>query len=292
MRREPSNPSRCLVSYAAAAMEAKWNAIRPEGVFSRLQNLRARRPLVQNITNFVAMTVSANVLLALGASPAMVHAAEEAEDFAGIASSLVINIGTLTPAWVASMKIAAHEYGKLSKPWVLDPVGVGATKLRNETAASLIALKPAVIRGNAGEILALAGTLGGGKGVDSLAGSDAAIAPAISLARSTGALIAVTGETDYVTDGQQVISVSGGHALMPQSTAIGCALSAVVAAFVADGEPMEATVSALAVYAAAGAIAGSRVKGPGQLPAELCDALYNLNAADLAANMKISKVQS
>ncbi|MCB1456901.1 MAG: hydroxyethylthiazole kinase [Nitratireductor sp.] len=264
----------------------------PEAAFSRLESLRARRPLVQNITNFVAMTVSANVLLALGASPAMVHAAEEAEDFAKIASSLVVNIGTLTPAWVASMQVAAAEYLRLGKPWVLDPVGVGATRLRNETAASLIQLKPAVIRGNAGEILALSGSMGGVKGVDSTAGSNAAIAPAISLARSSGAIIAVTGETDYVTDGQKVISVAGGHALMPQSTALGCALSAVVAAFVADNDPVDATVSALAVYAAAGAIAGRRVRGPGHLPAELCDALYNLTTADLSANMKISQVQA
>ena len=264
----------------------------PDAVYADLEALRARRPLVQNITNFVAMTVSANVLLALGASPAMVHAAEEAEDFAAIASSLVINIGTLTPAWVASMKIAAAEYSRLSKPWVLDPVGVGATRLRNETAASLIALKPTVIRGNAGEIMALSGSMGGVKGVDSTAGSNAAIAPAISLARSSGAVVAVTGETDYVTDGQKVISVSGGHALMPQSTALGCALSAVVAAFVADNDPFDATVSALAVYAAAGAIAGRRVNGPGHLPAELCDALHDLTAADLAANMKISQVQA
>ncbi|MEZ5790466.1 MAG: hydroxyethylthiazole kinase [Nitratireductor sp.] len=136
------------------------------------------------------------------------------------------------------MKTAAREYGKLSKPWVLDPVGVGATKLRNETAASLIQLKPAVIRGNAGEILALAGSFGGARGVDSTAGSQAARASANELARSTGAIIAVTGEIDLVTDGQDVVSIAGGHGLMPRSTALGCALSGVVAAFAAVSKPL------------------------------------------------------
>jgi hydroxyethylthiazole kinase len=263
------------------------NPTDPAAIFDCYRRLRETRPLVQNIANFVSMTISANVLLAAGASPAMVHAAEEAEDFSAIASSLSINIGTLSPDWVRSMKIAAECYGRRGKPWLLDPVGVGATRLRDRTAAELIALRPTAIRANAGEILALAGQIGATKGVDSTAGSNAAVGAAIRLAQSAGAIVAVTGETDYVTDGQKLVAIEGGHPLMPLSTALGCGLSSLCAAFLAVAEPMEALVSGLTVYAAAGKIAGSGLKGPGHLPAELCDALYNLREAEIAANARV-----
>src|SRR5579871_5777149 len=185
-----------------------------------VNELRARRPLVHNITNYVAMTISANVLLALGASPAMVHAVEEVEDFVSISSALVINIGTLSPRWVEAMRLAAAKAVALGKPWVLDPVGCGATPYRTSVAAELAALRPAIIRGNASEIMSLAGAAGaGGKGVDSTMSSDAALAAATGLARKTGSVVAITGETDYATDGNAVISVNGGDALMPLSTA-------------------------------------------------------------------------
>ncbi|MEY4578507.1 MAG: hydroxyethylthiazole kinase, partial [Pseudomonadota bacterium] len=156
--------------------------------------LREQKPLVQNITNYVAMTISANALLAVGASPAMVHAAEEVEAFVTISSALVINIGTLSPTWVAAMRLAATRATALGKPWVLDPVGCGATPYRTAVATELAAHKPTIIRGNASEIMSLAGQTGAaGKGVDSTASSEAAIAAAITLARNTGAVIAVTG---------------------------------------------------------------------------------------------------
>src|SRR5882672_6040062 len=185
-------------------------------VASALEALRARRPLVHNITNYVAMTVSANVLLALGASPAMVHAQEEVEDFVAISDALVVNIETLSPPWVAAMRRAVQAANEAGKPWVLDPVGCGATPYRTGTAAELAGLRPAIIRGNASEIMSLAGAAGaGGKGVDSTVRSDAALAAATALARKTGAVVAVTGETDYATDGAEVIEVHGGDPLMP-----------------------------------------------------------------------------
>ncbi|MCX5478996.1 hydroxyethylthiazole kinase [Kaistia geumhonensis] len=249
-----------------------------------LDDLRAARPLVQNITNYVAMTISANVLLALGASPAMVHAPEEAADFAAISSSLVVNIGTLSESWVDGMRRAVLRMNEDGKPWVLDPVGCGATPYRTAVAVELSRLRPAIIRGNASEIMSLAGASGaGGKGVDSTTSSDAAIAAAQALARETGAVVAVTGETDYVTDGAIVVAITGGHALMPLSTALGCALSATVAAFAAIRPPMEAAVSALAVYGAAGALGAENLAGPGLLPAALCDMLYGLDAESVAA---------
>ncbi len=260
-------------------------------VGAALDDLRGKRPLVHNIINYVAMDIAANVLLALGASPAMVHAREEVEDFVAISNALAVNIGTLSPPWVEAMKLAAAKAVDLGTPWVLDPVGCGATPYRTRVAAELAAMKPAVIRGNAGEIMSLAGETGGGvRGVDSIAGSDAAVEAARSLANISGAVVAVTGKTDYVTDGAAIIAIDGGHALMPLSTALGCALTATVAAFAAVRPPFEATVAALAVYAAAGAEAAGRCRGPGHLPAELCDALYGMNATLLARRAKIAMV--
>ena len=261
-----------------------------DDVWSALQDLRARRPLVHNITNYVAMSVSANVLLALGASPAMVHAAEEVEDFVGISDALCINIGTLSPPWVEAMGKAAARANALGKPWVLDPVGCGATAYRTRVSEELAALGPAVIRANAGEVQSLAGARAGTtQGVDSLACADAATASAAeALSRRTGAVVAATGATDYVADGKTRVAVEGGDALMPLSTALGCALSAVVAAFTAVRPPRQAAIAALAVYGAAGTVAARNCRGPGHLPAELCDALYLMDRDTLAREVRFS----
>ncbi|MDR3375016.1 MAG: hydroxyethylthiazole kinase [Ancalomicrobiaceae bacterium] len=265
----------------------------PAAIAALYAAVKAKRPLVQNITNYVAMTISANVLLALGASPAMVHAAEEVEDFGSFTDSLVVNIGTLSADWIRSMKLAAAAVTRAGRPFVLDPVACGATRLRTEAANDLLKLKPAVVRGNAGEIMALAGSSGAqSKGVDSLVGADAAIETAIGLAKASGAIVAITGEIDYVTDGIRVAAITGGHALMPLSTAIGCALTGVVGAFVTVAEPFEATVAALSVYAAAGSLAGERSpNGPGHLPAELCDALYFLDATTIARRSTVTLIR-
>jgi hydroxyethylthiazole kinase len=261
-----------------------------DNVYAALEDLRAKRPLVQNITNYVAMTVSANVLLALGASPAMVQAVEEVEDFVAIADTLAVNIGTLSPPWVEAMRVAVKRANALGKPWVLDPVGCGATVYRTQVAAELAALKPSLIRGNASEIMSLAGQVGaGGKGVDSTAPAEYATSAAAALAQRTGSIVAITGETDYVSDGTTLIAVHAGHALMPLSTALGCSLSAASAAFTAVRPPREAAVAALAVFGAAGSIAAERCRGPGHLPAEICDALHRMDGATLAVHARLSE---
>ncbi len=265
------------------------NPINIDNVYSALEDLRARRPLVHNITNYVAMNVSANVLLALGASPAMVHAAEEVEDFVAISDCLAVNIGTLSPPWVAAMHAAIARARALGKPWVLDPVGCGATAYRTQVAAELATLSPAVIRGNASEILSLAGQVGAaGKGVDSSASAEDATAAAAQLAQRAGCIVAVTGATDYVSDGASCIGVHTGDPLMPLSTALGCSLSAVTAAFTAVRPPRAAAVAALAVFGAAGAVAAQRCQGPGHLPAEICDALYRMDHAMLDRQARLS----
>ena len=133
-----------------------------------LGTMRAARPLVHNIANYVSMDVAANALLAIGASPAMVHAREEVVEFIGLSAALVVNIGTLSMPWIEAMIIAAEAARGHGKPWVLDPVGAGATTLRNETVKMLLPHWPSIIRGNASEIMAVAGGAGvAPKGVDS-----------------------------------------------------------------------------------------------------------------------------
>lgn len=235
------------------------------------------------------MSVSANVLLALGASPAMVHAAEEVEDFVAISDALAVNIGTLSPAWVAAMRAAVTRARALGKPWVLDPVGCGATPYRTKVAAELATLAPTVIRGNASEILSLSGQVGSaGKGVDSSARAEDATVAAASLAQPTGCLVAVTGATDYVSDGASCVAIHSGHALISLSTALGCSLSAVTAAFTAVRPPWLSAVAALAVFGAAGAVAAQRCEGPGHLPAEICDALYRMDHPTVVRHARLS----
>jgi len=256
-------------------------------IWSALEDLRARRPLVHNITNYPAMNTSANVLLALGASPAMVHAAEEVEDFVAISDALVINIGTLSPPWVAAMQKAATRAAADGKPWVFDPVGCGATPYRTQAAVELARLAPDVIRGNAAEIMSLAGKAGTGKGIELVSRADEATSAAAALAARTGAVVALTGAVDYVTGGGTPAAVHTGHALMALSTALGCSLSAVTAAFTAVRPPREAAFAALAVFGAAGAAAAARCRGPGHLPAELCDELYSMTPETLRRHARI-----
>jgi len=253
-----------------------------------LATMRKTAPLVQNITNYVAMNVMANVMLAAGASPAMVHAIEEAAEFTAFSQALTINIGTLSAPWVASMLASAAKAHAAGVPWVLDPVAAGATTFRRDTAAALLALKPTVIRGNASEILALAGTAARGKGVDAADGVDAAEAGARDLAQVSGAVVAVTGPVDFITDGIRGWRVANGHPTMPLITALGCSLTGIVGAFIAGQPTAEATVAALAYYGVAGEIAAETAKGPGSFQVAFLDALHSLTSAQLAARARVS----
>jgi hydroxyethylthiazole kinase len=258
--------------------------------WASLQAIRQEAPLVHNITNFVSMEVVANCLLALGASPAMVHAEEEVEDFIAIARSLVINIGTLSPPWVASMKRAAAQASALGRPWVLDPVGAGATPYRTRTALELIELRPIVIRGNASEILALAGAAAGPtKGVDSTHSADEAVHAAQQLAQASGAVVVVTGEIDRVSDGERWRKVSNGDPRMTRVTALGCAASAVIGAFLTvEPDPVVAAAEGLGVFGLAGERAVARAGGPGSLRWQIVDELALLDEATVRAGVKIA----
>lgn len=253
-----------------------------------LSTLRQTAPLVQNITNYVAMNVMANVLLAVGASPAMVHAEEEAAEFAGFAPGLTINIGTLSGPWVRAMLASAEVAAARGLPWVLDPVAAGATRFRAETSAALVARRPGVIRGNASEILALAGLSGAGKGVDAGDSVAAAEGAARRLAQGSGAVVAVTGPVDFVTDGDRAFRIANGHATMPLVTALGCALTGVVGAFVVGQPVLEATVAALTFYGQAGERAALTARGPGSFATAFLDALQALTPGEVTQGARVT----
>jgi hydroxyethylthiazole kinase len=250
-----------------------------------LTRMRQASPLVQCITNFVAMNYAANVLLAAGASPAMVHAPEEAGEFARLAGAVTINIGTLATDWLEGMRFAAKAANDAGRPWVLDPVAHFATAFRREAVQELLRLQPAVIRGNASEIMALAGQVSAGRGVDAGDSVEQAEAAAIALARKTNAVIAVTGEVDFVTDGERAVRISGGSSWMPQVTAMGCALTCLIGAFAATvpDDAFLATVTALACFNVAGEHAAGESSGPGSFAWRFIDALAALDAQMLQA---------
>ncbi len=257
-----------------------------EGTPSPGQSLDAIRqtgPLVHNITNLVAMDLAANSLLAVGASPVMAHASEEVEDFVSLAGALTINIGTFTQDWQEAAVSAAVQALGNETPWVLDPVGCGATRFRMENTQRLLKIRPTVLRGNASEIAALANhALRSGKGVDATHWVEDVEKEAVRLAREVGVVVAVTGEVDFATDGQRNLRVSGGHPLMTRVTATGCALSALTGAFLAvEADALVAASHALACMAAAGEIAGRQAEGPGSFRVQLLDALYSLSPGKL-----------
>lgn len=252
-----------------------------------LEQLKQTSPLVHNITNYVAMNTAANVLLASGASPAMVHAIEEAPDFTLLCSALTINTGTLSSHWLNSMLACAQQAHKNDIPWVLDPVAVGATAFRLNACKQLIEYKPTVIRGNASEIIALSGHASNSKGVDSGDSVQQAINAADALCEYAKVVV-VTGEVDYVTDSKQGYFIENGHALMPTVTALGCSLTSLIGAFLgAEKRVSLAVISALCYYGIAGELAANKAQGPGSFYMHFLDELAQISAEDIANMAKV-----
>ena len=242
-----------------------------------LTALRANRPLVHCLTNEVVQEITANVLLAAGASPAMVVAMEEAPVFTAISGALLINTGTPYPERVAVMKACAQAANDHGVPWVLDPVAAGATPWRTQAIRELLALKPTILRGNASEILALAGSGKGGKGDDSTDDSRTALSAAQRLAEETGTVVCVTGPVDYATDGKRTLSIAGGNVMTTLVVGTGCSLSALTAGFAAKAEdPLVATIACCQFVKRAAEIAGNASRGPGSFHDAYLDALYTL----------------
>jgi hydroxyethylthiazole kinase len=255
-----------------------------------LRELRERKPLVHQITNYVVMNETANATLALGALPVMAHAREEVEEMTRLAGALVINIGTLSPHWVEAMVAAGKAANDAGVPVVLDPVGAGATTYRTQTAERILAeVDVTVLRGNAGEVATLVGVEAEVRGVESIdVGSDAGEL-ARAAARSLGVVASVTGPVDHVSDGSRVLSVANGHELLGAVTGTGCMSSAITGCFLAgkSGEPLEAAAEALAAFGVAGEDAARDAKGPGSFHVNLYDALAALDPSTLDDRAKI-----
>jgi len=247
-----------------------------------LNQFQQHLPLVHCLTNQVVQSLTANVLLAVGASPAMVVEPEEAAQFSALADGLLVNIGTLHTAQTQAILAAINSANQAATPWVLDPVAVGGLHYRSAFAQQLLGLRPKVIRGNASEIMALSGLSNIGRGVDSLDEAWQALPAAQQLAQQVGCIVVVTGVTDYITDGQRTLSVEGGSPLMTRVVGTGCALSAVVTAFATlAGDTLQHIATACRVMSHCGGLAAAQVVGPGSFVPAFLDALYQLRAEDL-----------
>ncbi|ORY47649.1 HK-domain-containing protein [Rhizoclosmatium globosum] len=279
-------------------------------VAQALSSVRASTPLVHSITNYVVMNDNANVLLAIGASPIMAHSTKEASDIISFCGSLVLNIGTLSDPWIDAMHIAGKKANSLGIPVVLDPVGAGATPLRQSTCVDLVTLiHTDIVKGNAGEISFLAGALAntsGGvqsRGVDSDGTMSEPAHVVRSLAAKVNSAIAMSGPVDYVSDrvGKDVVAVSNGNEWLGKITGTGCDTTTLVAAFAAalnaelKGKSLSAATwtasddESFDPYLIAGvggilcmciaaeqAIAQGGIKGPMSFKTALFDAIANL----------------
>lgn len=249
-------------------------------MYSFAARVKSLSPLVHCLTNDVVTNFTANVLLAIGAAPAMVTAREEVAEFAPMANALSVNLGTLDVPQSQAIRAAIDAANIAHTPWVLDPVAVGPLRFRTEFALDLLALNPAVIRGNASEIIRLSGGASSSRGVDSTAQTESAVDAAQLLALKTGAIVAVTGATDYVTDGRRTVVLSNGAVLMTRVTGVGCALSATVAAFIGSVEKdqwWEATTAAVAYSSIAGELAARDAALPGSFAVAYLDRLASLD---------------
>ena len=263
-------------------------------VSADLEKIREAAPLVLSLTNSVVQPLTANLLLAAGAVPAMLNDAEEAvEMLRGGAGALLVNLGTVTREQGAVMQTAVQEANRLGIPWVLDPVAVGALSLRTRLAEQLKERRPRIIRGNASEIMALAGYSSVTKGPESTSSSADALQAARELALHTGAAVLVTGRTDYSTDGRQVIATENGHAMMSRVTGVGCSMGALAAACAAvSSSPLQAAVSTAVLMGIAGEMAFEQSPAPGSFAVSLLDSLYSLSPEEVARRARILPLYS
>ena len=251
-----------------------------------LAAMRERKPLVHQITNYVVMNETANATLALGALPVMAHAPEEMEEMVGIAGALVLNIGTLSRPWIEAMVLAGKAAGG---PVVLDPVGVGATTFRTETARRILdEVDVAIVRGNAAEVAALAGLEAEIRGVEAIGASETGAEIARTAAQRLGVVAAVTGRVDHVSDGTHTTAVANGDPLLATITGSGCISTALTGCFAAVRPPLEAATIALGALGVAAEDAAREAEGPGTFHARLYDALYTLRPEALDERTNIS----
>lgn len=246
-----------------------------------LEAVRARRPLVHCLTAAVSMNLVADALLAAGARPMMTETVDEAPVVVGAADALLANLGTLSTDGMAGIPATVRAAVDRGLPWVLDPAAVGLAPVRTRLARDLLGVGPSVVRGNASEVLVLAGEGAGGSGPDSTDDADAALGAAQAVAARHGCVVAVSGPTDLVVASGGSTRLRGGSPLLTRVTGTGCALGALVAACSAVAEPYPAAETAVAWLAAAAEAAEEQAAGPGSFKIALLDALATLSPAEL-----------
>ena len=262
-----------------------------EQIAAAVDAVRAQNPMAGSVTNNVTIDFVANAQLAVGGSAAMVYLPDEAEGLALAGGALYMNMGTLVPLLEETMPHAAKVLHEAGRPWVLDPVGLGIGSLRTKILSDLKPFKPTVVRGNASEIIGLAGLWGLDgdaaeiariRGVDSTDTVEAAASAVVALARYTGGAAAVSGEVDLVTDGQVVALCHGGSAMMSKITGCGCSLGGVIAIYSCVASPLVAALAGTAIYNVAGTRAAARADAPGSFKVAFIDELYYATATDVS----------
>jgi hydroxyethylthiazole kinase len=256
-----------------------------------MERIRAERSLVHHITNYVAMNDSANITLAIGATPVMSHAHEELDEMVSLASALLINIGTLDEYWLQSMLIAGRKAAKKRIPVLLDPVGAGATKLRTRAALTLLsAFDIAIVKGNYGEILSLLGAKGVVRGVDSTANEYEAGEAVKRLSARHSNVCVATGPKDFFSDGSSIYVLQNGHPLLGSITASGCMLGSVIASFMAiQKNYLLAAIEGAVCYEVAGEIA-AKADSSGSFRTKLIDVISKLKARDVLDRLKMEEI--
>ena len=258
-----------------------------------LKRLRAQKPLILNLTNNVVQNITANLLLAVGGVPVMLTHSEEIRDLLhSCANGMLVNVGTLSEQQADTMRMAVTDAARAGIPWVLDPVAVGLLQFRTQVCSELLQTPPAMIRGNASEIIALAGAEGAlCRGVESAADSAAALPAAKALALKTGAAVLVTGETDYITDGTRTITCNNGHELMTRVTGVGCSMGALCAACLAVADnAYDAAIASAAILGLAGDRAATTHTHPGSFAVALLDELDAITPDDVEKLAKLQEI--
>lgn len=264
-----------------------------QNVVKAVEEIRATNPMAGSITNTVTIDFVANAQLAVGGSAAMVYLPDEGEALVAGGGAIYLNMGTLFPIYEQTIPRAAKAAHDADKPWVLDPVGLGIGSLRTQLVSELKQYKPAIVRGNASEIIALAGlwglegeaaNLSRVRGVDTTDTVDAARDAAVALAHYTGGAVVVSGEVDLITDGTTVAKSHGGSPLMSKITGCGCSQGGVLAVYACAADPFTAAVCGTAVYNVAGTRAAAVADAPASFKVAFIDELYRASAQDIADN--------
>ncbi|MFC1709022.1 hydroxyethylthiazole kinase [Candidatus Omnitrophota bacterium] len=257
--------------------------------YDLLNRIRDQKPVVHHLTNWVTIYDCANIVKVMGASPVMAHAKEEVADMAGIASSLVLNIGTLTVDFVEAMKLAAKSANKKGIPVVLDVCGAGATPLRDQKCFELLdEVKIDVVKGNASEIARISGEKVITKGVDAGHVDKDIIEVARSLSQKRKCTVVITGKEDVVADETKVCIVKNGHAMMANVVGTGCMAASVIGTFVAvEKDLVYACAAALACFGIAAECAAEQSRGPGSFKEKIFDCLFNLERETIDRMQKV-----